>query len=159
MPMSIGFRRRRHRSLSRRRSAMKQWAALLAVGAFLLLAGASEAQPTLDVRWQQFVRLPGVLDVAGPRADGRFVVATGAGLFLLNRSGLLAPYARGGSGYVPARGETYIALARARHLPQARCSFRRDDVYALDPVDHPGITMIDPAGKTRRFAELAPGSF
>jgi hypothetical protein len=158
--MSIGFRRRRHRSRSRRRSPVKQWAALLIVGGtFLLLAGASEARPNVEVRWQQIVRLAGVLDFAGPRSDGRFVVAAGTGLFLLNRSGLLAPYARGASGYVPARGETYIALARARHLPRARCSFRRDEVYALDPADHPGIMMIGPAGKARRFAELPPGSF
>lgn len=160
MPMSNGFRRRRHRSFSRRRSGVKRAVALLVVGgAFLLLAGATEARPALEVHWQQFVRLPGVLDVAGPRRDGRLVVAAGKGLFLLNRSGSLAPYARGASGYSPARGETYIALARARRLPRAGCSFRRDDVYALDPVDHPGIVTVDRAGKASRFAELPAGSF
>jgi hypothetical protein len=44
-------------------------------------------------------------------------------------------------------------------VPRAGCSFRRDDVYALDPADHPGITVINQGGKARRFADLPPGSF
>jgi len=139
---------------------VKQAAAVLAVGsAFLLVIDASRARPSVDIRWDQFVHVPGAVDVDGPRSDGRLVVAGASGLFLLTRAGSLKPFARGTGGYVPARGEAYIALARARRLPRAGCSFRRDDVYALDPVDHPGVARIDRGGRARRFAELPPGSF
>jgi hypothetical protein len=87
------------------------------------------------------------------------VVAAGGGLFLLGRTGSLTPFGRGPNGYLPARGEAYIALAQARRVPRAGCSFRRDDVYALDPVDHPGVTRIDRTGRARRFVDLPAGSF
>jgi hypothetical protein len=110
---------------------------------FLLAAGAACARTNLEIHWQQFVPVPGLFDAAGPRADGRLVVAGASGLSLLNRNGSLTPFGRGIGGHVPARDEAYIALARARPLPRARCSFRCDDVYALDPVDHPGVMLID----------------
>jgi hypothetical protein len=101
----------------------------------------------------------GAVDIAGPRTDGRLVVAAYGGLFLLHRDNSLAPFARGPGGYAPARGEAYIALARKRRVPGAGCSFRADDIYALDPVDHPGVTLIDRRGRARRFVDLPAGSF
>jgi hypothetical protein len=140
---------------------VKQLGAAIAAltGAGLLLTTASSAQRKVEIRWREFVHLPGALDVAGPRADGRFVVAAGGGLFLLRRNGSLAPFARGPSGYVPARGEAYLALAQTRRVPRAGCSWRRDDVYALDPVDHPGVIRVARTGRSRRFAGLPAGSF
>jgi hypothetical protein len=139
---------------------VKRAAAVLVVGsASLLVAGASSGRPGVDIRWRQFAHVPGAVDVAGPRADGRMVVAARAGLFLLRRDGSLSPFARGANGYVPARGEAYIALAEARRLPQSGCSFRRDDVYALAPVDQPGVTLIERTGRARRFVRLPAGSF
>jgi hypothetical protein len=159
MRTSSGFRRRRRRSPSLRRSVLRRSGVLLAVGAAFFAAGGSAAGPNREIRWQRFIRVPGVLDVAGPRADGRMVVAAAGGLSLLGRTGSSTPYARGAGGYVPAHGETYIALSRARRVRPAGCSFRRDDIYALDPVDHPGVTVIDRSGKARRFTDLPPGSF
>jgi hypothetical protein len=124
-----------------------------------LLATGSSGQVGADVRWQQAAHAPGALDVAGPRTDGRFVVATSGGLYLLRRDNSLTPFARGVGGYVPARGESYIALVQKRRVPGAGCSFRADDVFALDPVDHPGLTLIDPHGRARRFTDLPAGTF
>jgi hypothetical protein len=159
MPTSSVFHRRNRPSPSLGLRALRRSRALLAVGAVFFVAGASAAGPNREIRWERFMRVPGVLDVAGPRADGRMVVVAAGGLSLLGRTGSLTPYARGTGGYVPARGETYIALSRARRLRSAGCSFRRDDVYALDPVDHPGVTVVGRSGKARRFADLPPGSF
>ena len=129
------------------------------VCACLVLAAASLGRTSTDVRWQKFVNVPGAVDVVGPRADGRFVVAGRDGLFLMRRSGSVTPFARGPKGYVPPRGEAYLALAGEHRVPRAGCSFRRDDVYAIDPVDHPGVNLVDGAGRTRRFADLPSGSF
>jgi hypothetical protein len=60
---------------------------------------------------------------------------------------------------VPGTGESYIALARKRRLSAAGCSFRRNDVYALDPAADPGIIRIDRLGRARRFADLPSGAF
>src|SRR5919197_2617679 len=112
MRTSNGSRGRRRPSRSPRRSVLRRSRAgtPLAVCAALFAAGPSAGGPRLEIRWQRFTRVPGVLDVAGPRADGRMVVAAAGGLSLLGRTGSLTPYARGADGYVPARGETYIAL-------------------------------------------------
>lgn len=124
-----------------------------------LLAAGSSAGTRAEVRWRPLVKVPGALDVVGPRTDGRLVVASNRGLFLLRRSGALTPFARGTAGYKPATGEAYVALARARRLSSAGCRFREDDVYALDPVTAPGVIKIDRLGRSRRFADLPAGSF
>lgn len=136
------------------------FAATLILGGLCTLLGTTVAGgKQRDIRWTQFVRLPGAVDVAGPRADGRFVVAARDGLFLLTRRRSLTAFARGANGYVPARGEAYIAMARDRQLTRSGCSFRRGDVYALDPIDHPGITRVQRSGRAQRFADLPNGSF
>jgi hypothetical protein len=129
------------------------------VSGCLLFAAGSSGQADTDVRWQQIAHVVGAVDIAGPRTDGRLVVAANGGLFLLRRDNSLAPFARGAGGYVPARGEAYIALAQERRVPGAGCSFHADDVFALDPVDHPGVTLIDRRGRARRFVDLPAGSF
>jgi hypothetical protein len=111
-----------------------------------------------QARWRTAVKAPGVVDVVGPRADGRLVVATHSGLFLLRPGHALQPYARGPDGYVPVAGETYIALAPDQRLRKANCSFKRDDVFALDPAT-PGVVRIDGHGKATRFANLPAGTF
>ena len=44
-------------------------------------------------------------------------------------------------------------------MPGAGCSFRRDDVYALDPGSMPGVVLIRRSGQARRFVEFPSGSF
>ena len=112
------------------------------------------------MRWRPLHTSPGILDVVGPRTDGRLIVASSqAGLFLLRRGSPPTPFARGPEGYVPGAGESYNALARKRRLSAAGCSFRRNDVYALDPAADPGIIRIDRLGRARRFADLPSGAF
>ena len=125
----------------------------------LLLAGGSAARSQTEVHWRPLHTIPGILDVVGPRTDGRLIVASQAGLFLLRRGSPPTPFARGPEGYVPGTGESYIALARKRRLSAAGCSFRRNEVYALDPAADPGIIRIDRLGRARRFADLPSGAF
>ena len=123
--------------------------------------GVSAARSQTEVRWRPLHTIPGILDVVGPRTDGRLIVASQAGLFLLRRGSPPTPFARGPEGYVPGTGETYIALARKRRLSAAGCSFRRNDVYALDPAVDPGIIRIDRLGlgsALRRISRRAPSS-
>jgi hypothetical protein len=127
---------------------------LALIGLFAIGAGTA-TQP----RWRPVVKVPGIVDVVGPRADGRLVLAARGGLFLLRPGGVPTPYARGPLGYAGAAGETYLALAPGRRLPTAKCSFRRDDVFALDPISKPGVVRIDGQGKSHRFADLPAGVF
>jgi hypothetical protein len=131
----------------------------LLVGAALVFAASSAGRPTADLRWRQLAHVVGVVDVVGPRADGRFVVASHQGLFLLRRDGTATPFARGPGGYVAPAGEPYIALALTKRVPRAGCSFRRDDVYALEPVGIPGVILIERNGQARRLVTFPAGSF
>jgi hypothetical protein len=131
----------------------------LAATGLLVVAAGTAARSQAEVRWRPLKVLPGIVDVVGPRADSRLVIATRPGLFLLRRGGSLTPFARGPNGYRPAGGEPYIALARDRRVPTAGCSFRRDDVYAIEPTATPGIVRIDRRGRARRFADLPAGAF
>jgi hypothetical protein len=126
-----------------------------------LAATRSSAAPTAELRWQQVATFPGgVFDVSGPRSDGRLVVAAREGLFLLGRNGSLTPFARGAGGYAPPAGEAYIALVRAKAAVRgAECSFRRDDLFALDPVDRPGVVLVRRNGRSSRFVDFPAGSF
>jgi hypothetical protein len=38
------------------------------------------------------------------------------------------------------------------------CAFPRDAAFAIQPGTQPGVIMISPAGRARRFASLPPGS-
>ena len=135
----------------------------LVAAAFVLALGASIAtapgsSSTTATAWRALVKAPGIIDVVGPRADGRLVLATHTGLFLLRPGRAPKPFARGSSGYAGAAGEPYIALAHARRLPGANCAFRRDDVFALDP-SRPGVVRITARGQATRFMDLPAGTF
>jgi hypothetical protein len=131
----------------------------LGAAVLLALAPGSAAQGQAEIRWRPVKVFPGIVDVVGPRADGRLVFAARAGLSLHRRGSRSTPFARGPDGYVPAAGEPYIALARGRRLPAAGCSFRRDDLYALVPTATPGVVRIDGRGHAQRFADLPVGAF
>lgn len=64
-----------------------------------LLAVGGPASST-QAEWRPLVTVPRVVDVVGPRADGRLVLATQAGLFLLRPGHAPQPFARGPGGYV-----------------------------------------------------------
>jgi hypothetical protein len=96
-----------------------------------------------------------VLDVGGPRSDGRLVVATHGRLALLRPGARPTPFARGPHGYSTKRGpEAYIALPAGRAIPAARCRFPRDSVYALEPQGRRGVVVVSAAGRAERFADV-----
>jgi hypothetical protein len=116
-------------------------------------------RPALPALWAPFRHVPGVVDLAGPRADGSFTVAAAGRLFLLGRDGVLRPFARGPGGYSTATGpEPYIALTRDDPVPGSGCSFHRDTTYAIEPGPQPSIIQIDPQGRARPYAGLPGGA-
>jgi hypothetical protein len=125
------------------------------VAVSLLALDGAAASP--QARWRPLTKLPGIVDVVGPRADGRLVVSTHRGLFLVRRGGGATPYARGAGGYAGAAGEPYIALGTGRRVAGAGCVFARDDVFALDPDSTPGVERIDRRGRVSRFADFPQG--
>jgi hypothetical protein len=110
--------------------------------------------------WAIFRQLPGVVDLAGPRGDGSFVVAAAGRLLIMDRDGPPSPFARGAGGYQTAMGtEPYLVLANSYPGQPNHCSFGRNTIFALEPLTRPGVIMISPQGQARRFASLPPGGF
>jgi hypothetical protein len=87
------------------------------------------------------------------------VLSTRDGLFLLGSSGGATEFAHGPGGYTASSGEPYIALAPSRRIAADRCSFHRDDVYAIDGDSTPGIVRILRDGRATRFADFPSGVF
>ena len=122
--------------------------------ALLLASCGADAAPAQQVSWTSALPAPRVVDLAGPRSDGRLVVAVGGGLELFRGSGL-TPFTSptGGGAYVPSAGESYIALTPRVRLPKAHCSFHRDEVFAIG--DNPDrIVRITRSGRPSNFATL-----
>lgn len=141
---------------------MRWWQNLaLGLAAMALAACGSNAArpgPPPPSTWAVFRHLPGVVDLAGPRADGSFLVAAAGRLFVLGHDGTLRPFARGPGGYQTAQGtEPYLALASTGQAGGKPCSFGVNMVFALEPGARPGVIVISPDGRARRFASLPPG--
>jgi hypothetical protein len=114
------------------------------------------SEPPL-VQWTPYLHVPGVVDLAGPRADGSFVVTASGVLSILNADGSLVPFARGSGGYSTSGGEPYIALSQDFPVDGAGCSFSQDTLFALEPTAQPGIIRVDAQGATSRAADLPVG--
>jgi len=100
-----------------------------------------------------------VVDLAGPRGDGSFIVAAAGRLFILSRAGALQPFARGPGGYsTPIGPEPYITLAGDEPVAGTRCSFSRGMIFALQPGAHPAVIGIGADGRARRFVSLPAGA-
>ena len=123
------------------------------------VAGASPAAGSLPAHWVPYRHLPGVVDIAGPRTDGSFSVAAAGKLFLLERSGVVRPFARGASGYTTAKGpEPYITVGARGANTGSGCSFPNDSTFAIEPSRSPGVIAVDATGKARRFADFPSGA-
>lgn len=131
-------------------------ACVLFVASVLSITG-SAAPP--ELRWRPVLRVPMIVDVVGPRADGRLVLSTRGGLLLTQPGKAATEFARGVAGYAAAGGEPYIALAPGRRLPDARCSFKRDDLFALDADSTPGVVRIRRTGQGVRLVDLPADAF
>jgi hypothetical protein len=135
-------------------------AAAAALGALAVAAVATQALAGPSrASWRPYLRAPAVVDVVGPRSDGRLVVADGTHLSTLRAGGSLRPFATGPDGYVASAGEPYIALSRRARVEGRGCAFPRDNVYALDTGEKPGIVRISRRGHASRFAKLPGGTF
>jgi hypothetical protein len=136
---------------------------LVALGAAALAAGATAdatAHAAALAQWTPLIPQPGALDLTPPRSDGQLVAAANGTLSLL-RGATLTPFARGPGGYGSSTGEPYIALSNHARLGKARCAFRRDDVFALEPSDQaPQVIRVGARdGAASPFASLMPGLF
>jgi hypothetical protein len=130
--------------------------ALVALSAFAL-AGA--AAPAVG-QWRLLLEVPGIVDVAGPLPDGRLVLSTNHGLFLLRPGGAAQPFANGPGGYAAGGGEPYIALGAGSRVWGVRgCSFQQGEVFALDAGSAPGIFRVLPSGQASRFLDFPSGVF
>jgi hypothetical protein len=124
----------------------------LLVGAWgLMVAIVAASGPVL---WPSADPIPHVFDVAGPRSDGRLVVAAGGKLFLLSQvTGAQERFAGGPVGYPGAGGEEpYIAVVPA--AVASHSTFRLDDVFVLQLKPTGGILRIDSAGVAHPFANI-----
>jgi hypothetical protein len=101
--------------------------------------------------WKPFAHVKRPLDLAGPRADGRLVLAAAGRLWLLQRSGAVRPFAPAYQS--PGGEEPYIALVPPS-VGGTDC-FGRRAVYALKLGAPHGILRIDAQGRVRRFATLS----
>src|SRR5262249_3375485 len=59
----------------------------------LTVSNAYPAQGDVPLHWAPFLRVPGVVDLTGPRRDGSLTVTAGGSLFLLQPSGTLRSFA------------------------------------------------------------------
>src|SRR5580704_17696947 len=106
------------------------------------------ALPGPPAAWAGFRHLPGVIDLAGPRSDGSFLVAAARRLFILGRDGALSPFARGAGGYQTATGtEPYLVIVNGVSAQGDHCAFPEDAAFAIQPGTQPGVIMISPAGR------------
>jgi hypothetical protein len=131
---------------------------VMAVSIALLASSVASAAPG-PAKWRPVAKVPGIVDVVGSRADGRLVLSTHSGLFLMRPTKTPVPYARGPEGYAGSPGEAYLALGSGHRVPGAGCAFRRDVIFALDPDATPGIVRVGRDGHSSRFVDLPAGAF
>jgi hypothetical protein len=117
------------------------------------------ADPVAPVSWEQWLRLAGVVDVAGPRGDGNLVAMAAGRLYLVTPDGATLPFAIGPDGYVgaPDSEQYLVVVPAAPALPDqsAGCSFAPDDVFILDLTSPSGIARVDATGHAGRFATIS----
>ena len=103
--------------------------------------------------WETWLAVPGVVDVAGPRADGALIVATAGGLLAVPPDGDTAP----GQALPTGIGSpTAIALSPGLDVAGAACRFGASEVFALDASTSPlAVVRADSTGQANRFSELA----
>lgn len=110
------------------------------------------ARPAEPANWEQWKSLPGVVDLGGPRSDGKLVATAGGQLFLIAADGTVAPFARGPGGYaVEAGGEPYLVVSPSLPSASQRCRFENDEVYVLALATPRGLTKVTLAGRATSF--------
>jgi hypothetical protein len=128
-------------------------AGIVAVGCGGATARTAAARPAALAQWTGYIRANSPIDVVGPRADGKLIVAADGRLRLLSRSGRLQPFAP--TYNIGPGPEAYIALAS---VGRPGCSFGADTVYVISFAKPRGLLAVSAKGHIRRFATItAPG--
>jgi hypothetical protein len=126
-------------------------------GVLAVLALSAPVAVAAGAAWEQWLHVPGIFDVSGPRADGRLVAAGSGRLYLVDTSGTFVPFAAGRQGYSDGGGgEAYLSVSPGLHVQSAGCDFARDDVFVLRLQKPIGVTRIDASGTAAPFASV-PG--
>ena len=146
-----------------RRKFARSWLALAAAALGMASLPAAAASPGLPssngplAKWEQWRHITGVFDIAGPRSDGRFVLAANGELLLMTPDGATEPFARGLlDGYkIDFNGEpeAYIAVTAGHRDDADGCSFNRDDTFVLD-TSKAGVLRVDASGTKSRYADI-----
>jgi hypothetical protein len=131
----------------------------MALSVLLLLSSAASGAAPARGTWRTAATVPGIVDVVGPRADGRLVLSAHSGLYLMRPAGSPVPFARGPQGYAGSPGEPYLALGGGRRVPGAGCAFQRDVIFVLDPDATAGVVRVERNGRSSRFVDLPAGAF
>jgi hypothetical protein len=131
--------------------------AALTLAAWLVLASPLAARDHDVGAWQTWRSTRGVVDVVGPRSDGRLVVAARGRLFLLRpATARLVPYPSRGAPYTAStKLEPYIVVAgRRQRVAAAHCDFPLDTVYAIEPAGRTRVFAVSPGGRVRALARI-----
>lgn len=123
-------------------------------GAQVMAVSAANPAPV----WQPVAKIGGIVDLAGPRADG-WLVAAGAGkLYLVDPLGAVTPFAQGPDGYADDKGaEAYLTVVPklpAGATSGAACTWQQGDVYVLRLHAPLGLTKVDIHGVKSAFASI-----
>lgn len=128
-------------------------AAAAGLGVLGLWAPAAASRTPTAPDWKTWLAVPGVVDVAGPRADGALIVATADGLLVVPPGRDTTP---GEANPIRMGSPTAIALSAGLEATGAACRFGPDEVFALDASTTPtAVLRVDATGQGMRFAELA----
>jgi hypothetical protein len=136
--------------------AITALAGIAAVLSFALTFGmrAPRARADGPLAWQQWQHLQGVVDIVGPRADGRLVASARGSLFLIAADGGVTPFSAGNSYSTTPDDEPYMALAPALHVQSGNCDFAADDLFILDLPSPQGVIRVDGNGQPRRITAV-----
>src|SRR5438876_11200156 len=130
----------------------RRFACLLVAVCLWLLPAPAVAQPQ---PWEQWVHLTGVVDLGGPRADGRLVAMAAGRLYLVDPSGAVTPFAQGPGGFQGSPDvEPYFVLAPPAGQQSSDCPFSPDEVFVLDLGSPLGLIRVDAAGQSSRFVTI-----
>jgi len=110
----------------------------------LLAAQATPTTQPVPPQWERWVPLAGVVDVVGPRPDGKLVAVAAGRLHLVDADD--AATAPLGS-YAP---EGHIAMAPGLDVAGAGCRFEAGEIYALEGD---AISRVSHDGTPARFVE------